>query len=269
VGDLGDALLPSPDSEKSWLLLVDELPIFVLALLRQDSTGARTRTFLNWFRQRRLDPRARDRVRWLLAGSIGLDTVTRRLGFGDTINDLYLSTNLGAFGLPTAHAFLDGLATTYDISLPHAVKERLLERAGWLIPYHLQLLFAELRAHCSDNGSTPSAEAVEAAYQALLGPSKRAYFDYWVQRLHEELGPPDDARALSLLNHIAPNPAGEPLHILSSGLANQIPDANARSATLHYLLDVLQSDGYLTKQDGRYFFRSTLLRDYWLTRLPL
>jgi hypothetical protein len=45
----------------------------------------------------------------------------------------------------------------------------------------------------------------------LLAPAKRAYFDYWEQRLKEELGPPDDRQALDLLNSVARNPAGEPL----------------------------------------------------------
>jgi uncharacterized protein len=37
--------------EGQWLIMIDELPIFVLALLRQEPIPQRARTFLNWFRQ--------------------------------------------------------------------------------------------------------------------------------------------------------------------------------------------------------------------------
>lgn len=35
---------------------------------------------------------------------------------------------------------------------------------------------------------------------------------------------------------------------------------------LRYLLGVLQSDGYLVEVDGKYRFRSSMLRDFWLRR---
>ncbi len=67
--ELGAALARVLDTlDQRCVFLVDELPIFVLSLLRQEPTGARARTFLNWFRQLRQDPESSRRVRWLLAG---------------------------------------------------------------------------------------------------------------------------------------------------------------------------------------------------------
>ena len=34
-----------------------------------------------------------------------------------------------------------------------------------------------------------------------------------------------------------------------------------------FLLDVLENDGYLVVDEGRYVFRSPLLRDYWRARV--
>lgn len=136
--ELGNALTRALDGlDERYLLLIDELPIFILSLVRQDPAGARTRTFLNWFRQLRLDPSANRRVRWLLAGSIGLDTVTQRLRLGDSINDLFLFNELGAFAPKIADEFLGELGHTYDLHLSQEIKERIRSRLGWLIPYHL------------------------------------------------------------------------------------------------------------------------------------
>lgn len=145
---LGEALTHAlSELDGRWLFLIDELPIFVLSLLRQDESGERARNFLNWFRQRRIDSRCSS-LRWLLAGSIGLDTVTRRVGLGDTINDLRISADFGPYTEHVAHQFLGQLAASYDLDLTGSVKRRICERVGWLIPYHLHLYFADPGAPC-------------------------------------------------------------------------------------------------------------------------
>ncbi len=264
---LGDALSEALDSvDGRWLLLVDELPIFVLTLIHQDPSGARARTFLNWYRQLRI---AGKRVRWLLAGSIGLDTVTKRMRFGDTINDLYLFTDFGAFAPEIADQLLDALGKTYDLPLPDPIKAHIRKRTGWLIPYHLQLFFATLREHVSDRrplSKKVTIVDVDAVYEQLLSPSKRAYFDYWEQRLHEELGVPDDRLAIELLDATAKNPEGESVENLKGVLTKHFQDGAQRDDKLRYLLDVLQADGYLVETGGRFLFRSSLLRDFWPRR---
>jgi uncharacterized protein len=267
-GDLGSALVRAMDElGKRCVLLVDEVPIFILELLRQDNTGARARTFLNWFRKIRLDPQTHRRIRWLLAGSIGLDTVTQRLRLGDTINDLFLYNELGPFSTDVADAFLGELGETSRLKLNNVVKERIREHIGWLIPYHLQIFFAKLEDRCKQKKSNPTIADVDAVYEDLLSPSNKGYFDYWEQRLTEELGRPDDKQALDLLAAVAKNPDGEAIPILRQILSNRIQDADERDQKLRYLLDVLQSDGYVVLSQDRYLFRSPLLRDYWIRRL--
>ena len=88
---LGEELLRvMRGTERRWLFLLDELPLFVMALLQE--SRPRARAFLNWFRECRIDREAGLSVRWLLAGSIGLDTVAARERLGDTINDLAIET---------------------------------------------------------------------------------------------------------------------------------------------------------------------------------
>jgi AAA+ ATPase superfamily predicted ATPase len=256
IGESIVSALRSTDSH--WLLLIDEMPIFVLSLLRADPAGGRARDFLNWFRTLRQHSTAGKNVRWLLAGSIGLDTVARRMDLGDTINDLFLYSDFGAFDRETASALLDQLALAYNVSLSSEVKRHICDRTGWLIPFHLQLCFSELRSH-----PKPSTADVDAVFDDLLSPSKKTYFDFWRQRLHQELGAPDDGRTVKLLNAVAADDTGASKATLQGVLAAEIVDAETRDRHLGYLVDVLVSDGYLVHRDGRYVFRSNLLRDYW------
>jgi len=236
------------------LVMLDELPIFLLNLLRIHG-HERARLFLNWFRHVRSDRRARLSVRWLLCGSIGLDTVTQRERLSDTINDLAIE-RLGGFSRRDARDFLADLAATYSIELSDAVTEHILDKLDWLIPYHLQLLFSTVR---DLDVSTPSIESVDRAYDQLLSHTHKSYFDTWVQRLRDELGLVDEAHALALLEVAARDPRGAPSPVMHELMRSR--GADERLA--RYLLGVLESDGYMIADAKRWRFRSPLLRDYW------
>lgn len=50
-------------------------------------------------------------------------------------------------------------------------------------------------------------------------------------------------------------------------LGRIIADVDEKQKILRYLLEVLESDGYLIRLDGRYRFRLIWLREYWLRRV--
>jgi hypothetical protein len=200
-------------------------------------------------------------VRWMLAGSIGLDTVTSRLNIADSINDLRIET-LGAFEASTAHSFLKTLADTYRIDLDEQARDHILLRVGWLVPYYLQLIFNEVR----DCKKAVVAD-IDRAINTLLDPAHKNLFDYWRQRLRDELGRPDADYAAALLHHACRAPEGVRRTIFNQALASAIADPATREDKLRYLLDVLENDGYLVEAEKRWQFRSPLLREYWSRRV--
>lgn len=268
-----------------WLVLVDELPIFVMNLIRQDGGPdgpvTKARDFLNWFRQlrnptpttggagRKRSAPSDSPLRWVVAGSIGLDAVVSRARLGDTINDLAI-VPLGPFSPEVADQFLAALADSYAIALDAPTRARLIERAGWLIPFHLQVLFSRLFDLCAETGEAPEPRLVDRVVEDLLTPAYRAYFDYWRQRLTEELGRPDDQRALALLACAAESHEGATKKALDLALSELVPEPAERQRALTFLLEVLENDGYLTLDldaGRRWRFRSALLREYWLRRV--
>jgi uncharacterized protein len=74
-----ETLLGKADSQT--LLLIDELPLLIGSIVHEDGTGRRAERFLNWLKRLREQYRAR----WFFAGSIGLDSVARRLRLSGTI----------------------------------------------------------------------------------------------------------------------------------------------------------------------------------------
>lgn len=248
--------------DRPTLIQVDELPVFALKLLNRtapDSDQGRIREFLYWLRRLRLEY---PRVRWILAGSIGLDTVASRLNIADAINDLRIET-LGAFELPASHEFLTSLGQAYKLDLSEAVRSYLIAKVGWPIPFYLQLVFNKLR----EISDTPTEQDVDRAIDALLDPSNKQLFDYWRQRLRDELGRPDSDYATSLLHAASRTPAGVRRSTLRQVLSVAISDAELREDKLRYVLDVLQNDGYLIEDADYWKFRSPLLREYWHRRV--
>ena len=256
------------------LLLIDEVPVFILRLLDQDSTGRRARDFLDWLRRLRQTVPS---LRWLLAGSIGLDTVTARLNCGDTINDLALES-LGAFPAAVADQFLLTLAQAAKLVLPADLRQAMIERIEWLIPFHLCLFFDVLHEESEECGHPPDSAMLETVFQKLLSTAQRSRFDYWRQRLHEQLGKPDGGWAVQLLSSIAREARGLTVEPLRQELGRQIHEPDERDSKLSYLLNVLENDGYLVRVDtppadgpneARFRFRSALLRAYWLKWVTL
>lgn len=244
-------------TERRWLFLVDELPLFVMSLLQHGRP--RVRAFLTWFRECRTDLEAGLSTRWLLSGSIGLDTLAARERLTDTINDLAIES-LGPFSPDDADRFLVALANSHGISLTGEVRAHILIRVGWLIPFHLQLVFSTL----VDRGaSAPRIHDVDEGYRQLLGPVHKNTFDWWQQRLFDELGRPDATHALAVLEAVARSERGVSRSVLVELLASLQVDEERR----RFLLDALESDGYLVASDDQYMFRSPLLRDYWRARV--
>lgn len=258
--EIGEALAHSEDN---WLICIDELPVFIVKLLQQGEPGRqRARTFLYWLRE--LRQTHFQRIKWLLAGSIGLDTMTARLRIGDAINDLE-PFKLDAFTPESAKKFLAELAQSYGLVIDEVTLDRILQRVGWPVPYYLQLMFSHLRDACEDEGIAPSPAAVDAVFNKLLGHGYRTHFDYWRQRLEDELGQPEAGYANRMLDFVCQSSDGMTSSALNQALHAVMSDAEERERLLRHLLQVLENDGYLTRlENGRYVFRLEWLRMYWL-----
>jgi uncharacterized protein len=106
--EFADHLFAHLDAHKEdypWLILVDELPVFIQALQKKGDSEA-IRGFLYWLRSIRQKYR---NIRWLYTGSIGLDTIARQNRVEGALNDLECFT-LGPFSEPTARSFISEIA---------------------------------------------------------------------------------------------------------------------------------------------------------------
>jgi len=254
-------------SNQDTVILVDELALFVVALLQRDPTAARD--FL--YGLRALMQRY-PKVRWLFTGSIGLDTIAKREGIGGALIDLKLFP-IEPFSREAARAFLDHLSSTGRVLRPFVLDPAaftwFVAELGWLSPYYLEHIAQEIRPSGSPGmGGQPSATVrdVDAAFTTMLDPQHRNYFVAWEEHIAKNF-PAQEAEALRrVLDICAAQSTGERLDTLTARLGG--PPDNLGRRALRDMLTVLAADGYLSEvpdgETSRYRFRSGLLRRYWL-----
>jgi hypothetical protein len=240
-----------------WVILVDELPVFLQRLQDRDGPAA-IRDFLYWLRGMR---QKHQRIRWLYAGSIGLDSIARRQRVEGALNDLD-PFQLGPFTPETARLFVADLAHRRGATLTDAAAHRLCERLGWLSPYYLERIAEDA---CAGAGVGASVETthVDAAMDRLIDLDKRLYWASWREHLDRNFPEPDRTRLYRILETVAKADAGADGSLLLTALARGeqvVGELEARD-----LADTLVTDGYLARDtDGRYRFRMQLLKEWWL-----
>ena len=229
---------------------------------------------IDWFRNDvRAMPEVRT-VRWLVSGSVGLDTLVQQHGMADTINSMK-HEGLEAFSEDVATGMLAKLATTYTITLSNDDAQKIVAAVLWPQPYYLQLAFHHLRSLMTANPTVQAAVLIEQAIDKLVQPGGDNDFHHWESRLAIQLSAVDAGHSLTLLNLAAQAPAGARPENLLAELQGRMPNATREEAKRAFitLRDILQRDAYWWPDESsgvkRYRFRLEPLRRWWLRRNTL
>ena len=247
------------------LLVIDELPIFLNRLLRQDDGLALVDEFLSWLRGAIQDVSGGS-LALVVSGSIGLTPLVRRLGLTDRTNYLY-EFRLGPWDRSTSVECFNHLARTNALPIEDGVAEAAYDALGVGIPHHVQSFFARLLDFATMHSRDAITVAdVESVYQIdMLGPFGQNDLMHYDARLRDALGESDFAIANAILAEAAVQEhfTASARKALEALFAAKIENVSERVADV---LEILIHDGYLEADDGGYRFVSRLLKDWWGTR---
>jgi len=239
--------------------MIDELPIFIMALIRKHGIE-QAKSFLYWLRNMQQRYRA---IRWLYTGSIGLDAVARREGMEGALVDMEVYP-LQPFSDKIARDFVCHLADKDQCPIDGEAVDTILRGLGWLSPYYLDKIVSDA---CSSAGKGVRVTPViaEQALDAMLDKSKRVYWSPWREHLDKNFPEPERTRLYTVLEVIASDVSGALRDTVLMAL-NRVGE-QVSSRDLAFLLDTLITDGYITpcdNQPDRYRFVMNLLRLWWL-----
>ncbi|MCK9393010.1 MAG: AAA-like domain-containing protein [Syntrophales bacterium] len=242
-----------------WLVLVDEIPIFSLALITTHGIE-RLHDFLYTLRSLRNNYR---NIRWLYTGSIGMDTIARRHSIEGALTDLE-TFPLRPFAHDDAATFLNHIAAGNGRHMDLEAAERIIERLGWLSPYYLEKI-ADVACNLTCTGQTISLIIADNAVDAMLGLDKRTYWSTWREHLNKNFLDPEQTHLFTILKTVAQSPEG--IASRNTLLSELNRGQTIGDSQLRAYLDTLEADGYLvicSDRKGYYRFQMGLLRDWWL-----
>lgn len=247
------------DHQEDTLIMVDEITILLNCILEEGEDGLKNVVFfLDWLRSFRQVTSTK--IRWVFCSSIGIDNFTNQYGLSYTFNDT-MSFPLGAFDETTSTGLLRTLAQSDELPVTDELIQTILHKIGWLLPYFLQILHFKLNYLVSVDGDELNEKTLDKAYRLLI---EEKHLNTWEERLKDYGLLEADAR--QMLTHICKTPQGESRASLITLLYAKYNDGEKAQAIVNKQLYMLKNDGYLVEEDGKYFFRSPLLRDFWFNR---
>ena len=248
---------------KPVLIVLDELPIFLLSLLRLERGQIQVDEFLNWLRAVQQNVAGRG-LTFIASGSIGLVPLTSRLGLPDRINHLH-TFRLQPWTHDTSAECLARLAASHGLTVEPGVTDAVVEKLGIGIPHHVQSFFAHLREDAMiHDRSELRLEAVGRVYhESLLAPWGQIDLMHYDTRLRDAFDERSHRIALEILTEAATQGVltDTARDRFEAHLAALGDEAQGRIAGV---LDVLVHDGYLIPHDDGHVFQSRLLRDWWI-----
>ena len=255
VSDLYYTIADAIDHDKERVIIIDELTLFLSFREHEGGSLNGVKFLLNWLRSLRQVPGTK--IRWLFSGSIGLHHFTGIRNLTYSINDM-APVELGPLREGEAKELLGALVESLQLDMPVEVKEYLLTKLGWPVPYLIQLMVN--RVNLLSNGKEITRETVDEAFNQLVNSK---ILNIWRERLTEYNG--FEQMAEYALTELSKTSEGETkeelfrLYCTKEGLEDKF-ETEFKFAEA---LNLLEDDGYLSREGGRRQFRSPLIREWW------
>ncbi|MCA9684721.1 MAG: ATP-binding protein [Myxococcales bacterium] len=258
----------SPDT----IIFIDELPILVNHLLvgadhRMTGEGRQqAEDLLSWLRAASI--RFKGKLRFVIAGSIGLAPILRKAKLSAALNT-FTPFVLEPWDHATARGALYALAANYGVRWGEGAIEHTVTKLGCCVPHHVQLFWSLLHFDAQRRGvfHLQIADVDRVFSQRLLGSRGQAELSHFEERLRWVLGPALEPLCFDLLSEAAIVGRLQPIGARTLLAEHQPPRG---LDDLREILDVLEHDGYLAQEhDGSYVFVSALVREWWRLRFSL
>lgn len=239
------------DIDKKLIIMVDEFALTIENIIKYEGEKS-AQSLLKTHRELRQDSILLNKVTFVYAGSIGLESVTSKINSIGLINDLS-SIKVLPLKVDDAKEFAKTLATSNAIEIQESEIAYLLQKIEWLIPFYIQLIMDELRK--AKVLITP--EIIDNAFDAIL--DNRNHFDHWHIRL-KSLADNEYRFSKELLNRISENMTMQSNEIINIAAKYSLSDDEAKEI-IHSLI----YDGYINNNDDVkvYRFNSPILRMWW------
>jgi hypothetical protein len=228
-------LMKGLDSDKKIIIMIDEFAQTIENLLKEKNIEG-AENLLKIHREIRQDKQLSEKIRFIYAGSIGLETVVSKIKATKYINDL-TSVKVLPLVYEDAKKFTIKLNIDNKLNIDDAVIDYILEKIEWLIPFYIQLILKEVKT-LSRRTDKIDKKVVDDAIENSLG--HRNYFEHWRSKLEEGLERKEYLFAKEVLNYISGNQTMKSKEIFNLATKHKLDEDEAKE-----IIHSLVYDGYI------------------------
>ena len=243
--------------EDKLLLIFDEVSFLLEDMIGpKDQDKNKVNELMVWFREARKKAK---RISFVLSGSEHLPSFLESFAIEGHLDDLE-TVHLALFESQVAREFVFLVLAGKKIVVRLPEIYSILALMGEPIPYFLQLFLDILSRVCAEKRSL-SFEQIEKVYhQELLGPESKRYFETIQLQLerYSRYGERYRAGAESILGELAIN------DLVDLGYLEVMwKEVTGSKEQFEVILSILKDDFYVRQENGKAFFTSKLLKDWW------
>jgi len=249
------------ESDVRIVLMIDEFSQ-TLENIITDQSREIARIFLHQCRELRQNLDVKSKISFVYTGSIGLGNLVF------TLDEPRSITDLGNFNIPPlsteeANRLITQIIDGDPIQFEEEEREYFLNKMNWLLPYFIQVMMSEMDSFCKEEEKQAISKVIiDEAFKRVL--DNRSYFEHWLTRLRSIFKGSDFSCAKDVLKIAAMNNGIDYYQLQDIVAKFNIEDAAP-------LINILQHDGYLVKDDQNkvYRFNSPLLQAWWLKNIVI
>lgn len=252
-----ETLVKDLEIDKKLIIMVDEFAQTIENIIKYEDVK-NANSLLKAHRALRQNPKVSEKVTFIYAGSIGLESVVSKINAIKIINDLN-SIKVLPLSQPEAFKFVSQLCVSTKIELKEEVINYLLEKVEWLIPFYIQLLIQELKILSRENAeSLLDKSVIDRAIDKAL--EHRSYFESWQTKLKESFSKDEYLFAKEILNIISEKYTMESSAIINIAAKHSLDEDEAKD-----MIRTLIYDGYINNNENPkvYRYNSPILRQWW------
>ena len=240
------------------IVILDNLPIYLLNLQETYGDDSSTiSTFMRWLRKIRQDLQ----IRFIICGSVGIDTIVDKYGLDTTVNDL-AKLPLRPFEDTTAKGMITTLLDRYGINHTDDLIKEIMESIGLQVPFFIQLMLKEIREKTNRGRKDLTSKIISDSYtQGLLGTEGKKDFAGYSKRLKIEFQGKNYQTALEILHLLARVPSAPEAEL--GEIHSRITRGDDKPG-FRRILDTLETGFYIARNDAGITFHNKVLRDLWI-----
>lgn len=245
-------LIENIDDGTKLIIMVDEFAQAIENIIKKGKEDE-AESLLQNMRALRQNNKISDKVKFIYAGSIGLESVAKKIDSIKHINDLN-PIPINTLDIPEAKDFAITLAESNEIVIVGEQVDYILEKIEWLIPFHIQIIMQELKRFRKDDLSNAD---IDKAFSNAI--EQRNHFEHWESRL-KTFKDNEYKFAKEILNLISIHGTIKSTEIYNYA-DKYVLDADTAKAVIRSLV----YDGYINNNEnaGEYRFNSTMLKMWW------